>query len=298
MSDIAQPDGHRLIYCLGHLSAESDSARSVGLVIVECSSWILFDQSKKMKVFVTLPTILLLTFFAGRAAHSQSTTGKSSASPAGFRLMMDQPRPMAEVLSGAFSANGEIQIVTRTLLVKVADTVEPIPILGDPAGAYMISGPDGDVAVQMGTFGETQSLPIPADFSGMHGIPLPQRTQVQKIASSKDSRVVAVIAHGFAPSPYLLLLIDGVHFTKLAEFTLSDEFPIAVRVSSDGGTVAVGYTDGLVRLWNVSNKSELSSLHTLPAAPGPGLVIGASFLEALCLSPDGSHAFLAQAGRI
>lgn len=250
-----------------------------------------------MRLRGTLAAASTVTLLGGMAALCQTTTpvGRPTDASVGFQLLMDQPRPMAEVLAATFSADGKIQIVTRNLLVRVADSVQPILLLGDPVGAYITRGANGGVAVQMSPFGETQSLPIPADFSGMHGIPLAQQTQVQRIASSKDSQVVAVIAHGFGPAPYLLLLVDGMHFTKLAEFTLSDENPTVVRVSSDGGTVAVGYTNGLVRLWKVSTKSELPSLHTLPAAPGSGVIIGASFLEALCLSPDGSHAFLAQA---
>jgi WD40 repeat protein/uncharacterized caspase-like protein len=250
-----------------------------------------------MRVRSKLAAVLLLTFFDGTVARSQiaSTVVKQSDPPVGFRLMMDQPRPMPEVLSASFSTDGRIQIVTRTLFLKAEDSVQPTRLLGDPVGAYMTPGADGGMAVQMSAFGETQSLPVPADFSGMHGIQLAPRNQVQRIASSKDSQVVAVIAHGFAPSPYLLLIVDGVHFTKLAEFTLSDENPAVVRVSGDGGTLAVGYVDGLVRLWNVGTKSELPSLHTFPAAHGSGPMIGGSFLETLCLSPDGSHAFLAQA---
>jgi hypothetical protein len=151
------------------------------------------------------------------------------------------------------------------------------------------------MAVQISPFGETQQIPVPADFSGLHGIPLTPQTQVQKIASSRDSQVVAVISHGFAPAPYLLMIVDGVHFTKVAEFTLSDESPSVVRVSGDGGVIAVGYVNGLVRLWNVRTQSELPSIHTLPGAPSSSPMIGPSFLESLCLSQDGSHLFLAQA---
>jgi hypothetical protein len=78
-------------------------------------------------------------------------------------------------------------------------------------------------AVQMSPFGETQQIPVPADVSGLHGIPLAPQTQVQKIAASRNSQVVAIISHGFAPAPFLLMIVDGIHFTKLAEFTLSDE---------------------------------------------------------------------------
>ncbi|MGD0940085.1 MAG: caspase family protein [Terracidiphilus sp.] len=146
----------------------------------------------------------------------------------------------------------------------------------------------------MSAFGDTQSLPIPEDFSGMHSIPLGPQIQIQKIASSNNSRVVAVIAHGLAPSPFLLLLVDGILNTKLAEFSLSADPPRTVCVSGDGGTVAVGYVEGLVRLWNVGTKSELPSIHTLQAVSSPNPMIGATFLDALCLSQDGSHLFIAQ----
>jgi WD40 repeat protein/uncharacterized caspase-like protein len=253
-----------------------------------------------MRVRGALATALLLTLLRGTALPYQTATasGVQNNVPGAFRLAMDRPRPMSEVLAGSFSADGNIQIVTRTLLVKVTDTVQPVPILGDQVGAYISPGANGGVAVQMSAFGETQEIPVPADFSGMHEIFLPQHARVQRIAASSDSEVVAVIAviaDGLAPAAYLLLIVDGVHFTKIAEVSLTDEPPAEVRVSGDGGTVAVGYTGGLVRLWDVHTKSELPSLHTLAAIPAAAPMIGASFLDALCLSTDGSHAFLAQA---
>lgn len=249
-----------------------------------------------MRVRAMLTALVLPTFIIGVDAPSQTpppdiTTASDSLTR--VRLTMDQPRPMAEVLAASFSGDGKIQLVTRGLLVKVADAVEPISLLGDPVGAYVSSARGGGVPVQVSAFGETQTLPIPADFSGLHSIPLIRQTEVQRVASSTDSRVVAVIVHGLSPSPYFLVLADGVQYTRLAEFPLSADPPSMVRVSGDGGTVAVGYVDGLVRLWNVGAKSELPSIHTLPAASSS--MIGASFLKALCLSQDGSHVFLARA---
>ena len=208
---------------------------------------------------------------------------------------MDQQTPMAEALSASFPLNGRIHILTRSLLVDVDDKIETTPLLGNPVGGYISPGTPDSVAMQVNPFGEVQRLPVTPDISGMHSIALTQNMQIQKIASSEDSRVLGIIAHGYSPSPYLLLLIDGIHYTKIAEFALNEESPTVVRVSHDGGTVAVGYIDGSVRLWNVEMKSELASIRTLPAAATPSPMIGASFLDALCLSPNGSHVFLTQA---
>jgi WD40 repeat protein/uncharacterized caspase-like protein len=250
-----------------------------------------------MQVHNALAVALLLIFFRGTGAPCQTTppSSKSGNSLVSFRLSMDQPRPMAEVLGGSFSVEGKIQIITRTILVRLGDAVQSTPLLGDPVGAYVVPDANGGMAVQMSPFGETQQIPVPADFGGLHGIPLAPQTQVQKIAASRNSQVLAIISHGFAPAPFLLMIMDGIRFKKLAELTLSDESPSLVRVSGDGGTIAVGYVNGLVRLWNVHSQSELPSIHTLPAVPGSNPMIGPSFLESLCLSEDGSHLFLAQA---
>jgi hypothetical protein len=109
-----------------------------------------------MQVRGALAAALFLTFVRGTGMLCQTAplSADPGNSPARFRIMMDQPRPMAEVLSGSFSAAGQIQIVTRTLLLKMADTVQPFPLLGDPVGAYITPGANGGMAVQMSAFGE------------------------------------------------------------------------------------------------------------------------------------------------
>jgi WD40 repeat protein/uncharacterized caspase-like protein len=255
------------------------------------------DNKEGMVARTMLSALALLGIIETIGLHAQSNQAPAhpAEAPGRFSLKMDQPTPMAEVLSTSFPVNGPIQILTRNLLVKVEDKVHATPPLSDPVGAYISPASSDRLPMTISAFGEVQSLASPSNVESLHSIAMMPNTQVQKVASSNDARVLGVIVHGYAPSPYLLLLIDGTRYTKIVEFSLSEENPTAVRVSGDGSTAAVGYTDGSVRLWDVAKGSEFATIRTLPAVPSRTPMIGASFLDALCLSPNGAHVFLSQA---
>lgn len=90
----------------------------------------------------------------------------------------------------------------------------------------------------------------------------------------------------------VITLVDMNHPTATVQLTLPNVDAYSMAFSPDGSTLAVGFGDAEVSLWDIRNKSAI-------AAIGPPLIVGGSasnWANAMAFSADGKYVITAFAG--